>query len=268
MSGRKNKGWLIFSAIVFLGVLAALLYGAHGVKQDIERWDAYQQAARARGDDLGFKRWLPADPAADEDLFRHPWIQSFIDDEASAEAKAAESMHPWSGLGMDAYEVPVEGASWFEGRGEEMAKVLAAGEARQSDLEAIREEAARPGCRIPFDPDQPLEISSGLRISELGAVLEIHADAAILSGDGETAAADIEALLRLGAHLRGQNKLLTTLVGVRFESRASGLLEVGLTRGGFSQEARQRMLRAMRTRSVPDELANVMRVERGSGGSF
>ncbi len=101
------------------------------------------------------------------------------------------------------------------------------------------------------------------RISDLGPMLALHADAAMASGDASLATAHLEAMLRFGSHLRGGNFLLVTLQGGLFENRAAMIIDAGLSRHVFRPEDRLRLLASMRTRPFPDEMVAAMRVERG-----
>jgi hypothetical protein len=237
----------------------------HAIRRDLERWEDYQAHCRSTGEDLGIEAWLPAPVAPEDNVFSHPWITGFLASESSPQAQAVAGLQPWPGLGLDGHEEPADGQSWFEGREAEASAVVQAGRDRAGHFEAIHEAAGRAGCQPPLDFSGSYETLSGpwSRVAELGPMLAIHAEAAMLSGTISAATADLEAMLRLGKHLRGQNFLIATLIGMAFESRAKPIIELGLTRNVFQAGDRRRLLAAMRTRPVHDEMAAVMRVERG-----
>lgn len=235
------------------------------IRRDIVQWEKYQAHCRAIGEDLGIKAWLPPVVPDDDNVFTHPWVTGFVASESSPQAVAVAEMQPWPGLALDGYEAPSKGKSWFDGREAEAAAVLRAGKDRAGDFGAIHEAAGRGGCQPPVDLDGSFENVGGpwTRIGDLGQMLSVHADAAMASGDSSTAVADLEAMLNMGRHLRGGNFLLATVIGAGFEAHARKVIDAGLSRQIFHPEDRQRLLAAMRTRPVPDELAAVMRVERG-----
>ncbi len=251
--------------LLLLQLGAAVGFSSWAIHRDIERWEDYQARCRSRGEDLGIKAWLPPDVPDDDNLFTHPWMIAFLGSESSPQAEAVAKMQAWPGLDLDGYEAPAEGKSWFDGREAEAAAVLQAGKDRADHFRAIHEAAGRGGTQAPVDLEGSFENVGGpwTRISDLQKLLAVHAEAAMVSGDAPTATADLEAMLRLGNHLRGQNFLLATLIGMAFETRARPIVELGLTREVFQVGDRQRLLAAMRARPVQDEMAAVMRVERG-----
>ncbi len=147
--------------------------------------------------------------------------------------------------------------------------MLFAGEAPRragpEDLVAIHEMAARPRSSANVDFDK--EIETGFKawgnLSALGPILWVHADAALAAGDEGSAVADLEALLRLGDHFRGQNFLLSQVLGATMEARAMEMIQIGASGRGFSPESRQRLHAARRRRKIEEEIAATLRVERG-----
>lgn len=235
------------------------------IQRDIKRWEAYRSQCRVEGKDLGVKAWLPPAVADEDNLFAHPWMLGFMASENSPQAGTVAQLRAWPEMGFDSYEPPAEGRSWFDGREAEAAAVLRAGRERSADLEAIHAAAGRPACRPPvtLDPSYECLAHRWTRVNDLGPLLALHADAALASGDGAAATVDLEAMLRLGQHLRGTNFMLATVIGAGFEARALPLVEAGLRRNLFGEEEKRRLLAAIRSRPLPEELAAVMRVERG-----
>jgi hypothetical protein len=261
----KARTWWILGLLLLLQLGAAVGFRSWAIQRDIERWEEYQARCRSQGEDLGIKPWLPAAVPDDDNLFTHPWVIAFLASESSPQAEAVAEMQAWPGLDLDGYEAPAEGKSWFDGREAETAAVLQAGKERADHFRAIHEAAGRGGSRAPVDFDGPFENIGGpwTRISDLGGMLAVHADAAMASGDGPAATADLEAMLRLGNHLRGGNFLLATLIGTGFEGNARRILDAGISRRIFNPADRRRLLAALRTRPVAEELAAVSQVERG-----
>jgi len=235
------------------------------IQRDIKRWEAYRSQCRLEGEDLGIKAWLPPAVADEDNLFAHPWMLGFMASENSPQAGTVAQLRAWPELGFDSYKVPSEGQSWFDGREAEAAAVLRAGRERAADLEAIHAAAGRPACQPPvaLEPSYECLAHRWTHVNDLGPLLALHADAAMASGDGAAATIDLEAMLRLGQHLRGANFLLAAVIGAGFEARALPLVEAGLRRNLFREEEKRRLLAAIRTRPLPEEMAAVMRVERG-----
>lgn len=265
MSRWKARTWWILGLLLLLQIGAVVGFRGWAVHRDIDDWENYQANARARGEDLGIKAWLPTAVPDDDNVFGHPWVVALLASESSPQAEAVAELQAWPGLALDGYEAPSKGKSWFDGREAEAARVLRAGKDRADDFKAIHEAAGRGGCQPPVDLDGSFENVGGpwTRIGDLGQMLSVHADAAMASGDSSTAIADLEAMLNLGRHLRGGNFLLATVIGAGFEAHARKVIDAGLSRQIFQPEDRLRLLAAMRKRPVPDELAAVMRVERG-----
>lgn len=265
MSRGKSRIWWILGFLLLFQIAAAVGFRARAIRQDIGRWEEFQANCRTTGEDLGIKPWLPPEVADEDNFFRHPWVTGFLASESSPQAEAVEELQPWPGLALDGHEEPAEGKSWFDGREAVASAVIEAGKDRADHFKEVHEAAGRNGCQPPLDFSGSYETLSGpwTRVAGLGPMLAVHAEAAIVSGDAPAATADLEAMLRLGNHLRGQNFLLATLIGMAFETRARPIIELGLTRQVFQAGDRGRLLAAMRTRPVHDELAAVMRVERG-----
>jgi hypothetical protein len=261
----KARTWWILGLLLLLQLAVAVGFCKHAIRRDLERWEDYQAHCRSIGEDLGIEAWLPAPVAPEDNVFNHPWITGFLVSESSPQAQAVGELQPWPGLGLDGHEEPADGKSWFDGREAEASAVAQAGRDRAGHFKAIHEATARTGCRPPLDFSGSYETLSGpwSRVAEFRPMLAIHAEAAMLSGDISAATADLEAMLRLGKHLRGQNFLIATLIGMAFDSRAKPIIDLGLTRNLFQAGDRRRLLAAMRTRPVHDEMAAVMRVERG-----
>ena len=261
---------LIALPLLLTGI--AFLYRAHVTQRDLEKWQTYQESARTRGEDLGVEAWLPPQPADAENFFTHPWILGFLTGESSPQAEAAASMQPWPGLGLDGYELrvgdeeagePVK--SWFEDKPEDRDRVLETVRTHAADLAAIREAAARSHSRAQLDLSQGYQggLDAWCNLSDLGTLLGVHADAALAAGDEATAVADLEALLRLGAHFRGQHFLLSLVIGAGIEARALAVIEAGATKKAFSPASKQRLRAARRSGKVEEEIASTLRVERG-----
>lgn len=261
---NARTAWIVGSLLLLqIGALVGQRMWA--IQRDIRRWEAYREQCRLRGEDLGIKAWLPPAVADEDNVFGHPWMLGFMASEDSPQAASVAMLQAWPGLALEAYEAPADGKSWFDGREAEAAAVLRAGRERASDLEAIHAAAARRACRPPVVPDAS---SEGLthrwqRINDLAPLLALHADAAMASGDAAAATRDLETMLRFGRHLRGADFLMATVIGAGFEARARPLIEAGLQRDLFREEDKRRLLAALRTRPLPEELAAVMRVERG-----
>lgn len=261
----RAKTWWILGSLLLLQILAALGFHLKAIQRDIQHWEDYQRQCRSRGEDLGIKAWLPPEVADENNLFAHPWVVGFLDSEHSPQAKAVASLREWPDSSLDGYEAPTAGQSWFDGREAEAAAVLRAGQDRAADLRAIREAAGRSACRLPIDDHGSYEgmRDPWTRIRHLETLLALHADAALASGDGPAATADLEAMLRIGKHLRGCNFLLSTMIGTGFEGRTLPLIDAGLQRSIFGADQKQRLFLALRTRPVDEEWTAVMRVERG-----
>jgi hypothetical protein len=260
----KARSWWILVLLLLL-IAAAAGFRSWSIQRDVAQWEDYRAHCRATGQDLGVESWLPA-PVPDEDnVFRHPWMSVFLDSETSPQAEAVAKMRSRPGLDLEGYEGPSDGKSWFDGREAEAAGVLQSGKEQAADLKAIHEVAARVACQPPVDLGDSTKDIDGpwTRVSDLGPMLALHADAAMASGDASLATAHLEAMLRFGNHLRGGNFLLVTVMGVLFENRAAMIIDVGLSRQLFRPQDRRRLLAAMRTRPVPDEMVAAMRVERG-----
>jgi hypothetical protein len=194
----------------------------------------------------------------------HPWLVEFFASESSNAATAIDSLRPSLGLGLNDYETPEEGTSWFDSRGAEAVKVLEAGRTQAHHLKAIHEAAGRSGCRVPLNFNHPYNDLSGpwTRIQRLSDVMAAQADAAIAQGDEVTATEHLVALFQLGNHLRNQNFLLASVMGAGFEKTALEVTKVGLARKVFSRQQRRRLLTSIRGRAVEEELVAVMKVER------
>ena len=261
---KARTAWIVGSLLLLqIGALVGQRMWA--IQRDIRRWEAYREQCRLRGEDLGIKAWLPPAVADSDNLFGHPWVLGFMASEDSPQAASVAKLQAWPGLALEAYEAPADGKSWFDGREAEAAAVLRAGRERSSDLEAIHAAAGRRACRPPVVPDATYEgpPHRWQRVNDLGPLLALHADAAMATGDTAAATRDLEAMLRFGRHLRGADFLLATVIGAGFEARAMPIVEAGLQRDLFRQEDKRRLLAALRTRPLPEELAAVMRVERG-----
>lgn len=265
MSRWKARIWWVLGLLLLLLVAAAAGFRSWSIQREVAQWEDYRAHCRSSGEDLGVEPWLPA-PVPDEDnVFGHPWMSGFLESERSPQAEAVAKMRAGPGLALESYEAPSDGGSWFDGREAQAAALLEAGKEQASDLKAIHEAAARVACQPPVDLGDSMKDIDGpwTRISDLGPVLALHADAAVASGDASLATAHLEAMLRFGDHLRGGNFLLVTLMGWVFENRAAMIIDAGLSRHLFRPEDRRRLLAAMRTRPVPDEMVAAMRVERG-----
>lgn len=193
-----------------------------------ESWQIYQESARARGEDLGIEAWLPPEVPDDDNLFRHFWMVSL-----------------------------------FRGRAKELVQALA--HPRSPEFAVVHEMAARPSAwaNVDFDAPNPTAAEAWSSLSGLGSMLWNRAAGALYSGEEATAVADLEALLRLGAHLRGQHFLLSQLTGAHMEIRALRVIETGARTKAFSPESRQRLRAARRSRNLEEEIASTLRVERG-----
>jgi hypothetical protein len=261
---KARTAW-IAGSLLMLQIGAVLGQRMWSIQRDLKRWEAYQSQQRLEGEDLGIKAWLPPAVADEDNLFAHPWMLGFMASEDSPQAGAVAQLRAWPELGFDSYKAPSEGQSWFDGREAEADATLRAGRERAADLEAIHAAAGRPACQPPvaLEPSYECLAHRWTRVNDLGPLLELHADAAMASGDGAAATIDLEAMLRLGQHLRGADFLLATVIGAGFEARALPLVEAGLQRNLFRGEEKRRLLAAIRTRPLPEEMAAVMRVERG-----
>lgn len=267
------RKWWIWSAAIILPLLILAGLGwflrENGIKQDLEDWRNYQAAAQARGEDLGIEAWLPPKVADADNAFTHPWMLGFLAGESSPEAEAVAAMQPYPGLGIEDYEVQVEGyetgKSWFDDKPAERDRVLKAGRTHAKHLAAIHELAARPAARLELDISSGYESAFGSwpNLSQLGPMLSLHAAAALSAGDEATAVADLEALLRLGSHFRSQNFLLPQIVGTGLEASALPVIETGAVKNAFSPASKLRLRAARRSRKIEDELAATWRVERG-----
>jgi hypothetical protein len=270
---EKRRRWWIWPVAIILPLLifaaGVWFYRDNGIKRDLESWRNYQAAARARGEDLGIEAWLPPKVADSDNLFTHPWMLGFIEGESSPQAETVAALQPWPGLGLEDYELRVEdyesGKTWFDDKPTERERVLEAGRTHAKDLAAIHEMAARPGARLEVDTSRGYESAFGSwpNLSDLGHMLGLHAAAALSAGDEASAVADLEALLRLGSHFRGQNFLLPQIVGAGQESSALPVIETGALKNAFSPASKQRLRAARRSRKIEDELAASWRLERG-----
>jgi len=260
---RKNALWIAGTLAVLLAATGLALRAA-GVRQDIERWNEYQRNRKAAGEDLGVGAWQPPNVAEEDNLMDHSWMRDFLASESSEAAKAVTSLQPWPELGLDGYAPPSEAQSWFDGKEAEAIKVRETARLYATHLSGIHEAAKRQSCRLPVDFTRFLEAYNGpwVRLGKLPKVLVVQADAAISQGDGETACEHLIAMFRLGNHLRSQNFMLASVLGVAFQTQAAGAAELGLDRGIFSPEMRGRLLASMRRRPLAEELAAVMKVER------
>lgn len=265
MRRRKARGWWFLGLLLLVLIGAAVGIRAWSIQRDVAHWEAYRAHCRATGEDLGVTAWIPTAVPDEDNVFRHPWMSGFLESETSPQSEAVAELRSLPGLALDGYVGPSEGNSWFDGREAEAAAVLQAGKERASHVKAIHEAAARVACQPPVDLADSMKDIDGpwTRISDLGPMLTLLADAAMASGDASLATDNLEALLRLGNHLRGGSFLLVTVIGANFESRAGVIIDAGLSRQVFRPEDRRRLLAAMRTRPVPDEIVAAMRVERG-----
>lgn len=197
-------------------------------ERDLERWRDYQESARTRGEDLGIEAWLPQPVPDADNLFCHPWMVRF-----------------------------------FAGRSKELVQAL--GHPRARDFAEVHEMAARPRAwaNVDFKTNIPTAFETWSDLSGLGSMLWNRAAGALYSGDEATAVDDLQALLRLGAHLRSQNILLPHLLGSAMESRALGVIETGARKKAFSPESKYRLRTARRTRELGEEIALTLLVERG-----
>lgn len=259
--------------VALLLILAGGMWGyrAYGTQQDLKRWHAYEDAARARGEDLGIEAWLPPKPADAENLFTHPWMLGFLSGKSSLQATAVAALNPDGALQLDDYQYSVVrddeiARSWFEDKPAERDRVLEAGRAQAADLAAIREMVMRPHARVALDLSKGYDTAafeSLADVSGIGTALGVHADAALAAGDEASAVADLETMLRLRDHLRGQNFFLLQVVGVAMEAKACNVIEAAAKRKPFSPEAKQSLRAARRSRKLEDEFASTWRVERG-----
>jgi hypothetical protein len=251
--------------MAFLTIVGALAYRMELTRRDVERWEAYKKEARSRGEDLGIKAWLPLEIPDVENFAAHPWIAGMCASENSPEAKVMWDWKYWQYDVLEDCEGPNEGKSWFEGKPDKVRSVLGRGLAHAADFEAIHDAAARPSCRLPFgtEPDQE-KLSEILgRLGDTGNALSLRAEAALLGNDEGTAVEDLEALLRIGDHLRSQHFLVANLLGHRLKASAVSIVEIGLSRRSFSPDAKRRLKRALRTPAIPEEASRMMRLERG-----
>ncbi|MCW1885260.1 hypothetical protein OKA04_11015 [Luteolibacter flavescens] len=263
---RVNRNfWWVLGTVPVVAVLAAFGLRIHGVQRDVGRWQEYQRASAAAGEDLGIANWLPAPVAESDDLMKHPWMVGFLSSETSPEAKVVASMQPEAVPGLEYYEVPAYATSWFDGKVAEIDRVLDLGGKEWEHLRGIHDAIARSGCTVPIDLERPMESAGGswTRLSAVSKALALQADAAIASGKEDAAVATIESILRLGGHFAGKNSLISTIIGAGAEAQALGLIELGLARHAFSENGRKRLLAALPTRDLPRQMATVMRVERG-----
>jgi hypothetical protein len=269
MSRWKARTWWILGLLCGALLLGAFAVRAFGTRKDIERWEDYQRECQSRGEDLDFEAWLPPEIPDDANFVAHPWMRGLLSSNADPQAIALADWREWRIQELAIYERPKGGESWFQGNLGKAEAVLERGRRGTLDLNGAHAAAARPQCRLSlgFDPDSPNLDDATMemlrRLAELQEALALRAEAALIANDAPTAVADLEALLRVGNHLRSHNLVLLSMHGSTCETDASKVIQLALKSGQLSSEAKRRLSDAIRTRSLTEELTKAFRVDRG-----
>ena len=265
----NTRAWWILGLLIGAVVLGAFAVRAFGTRKDIERWEDYRRESQSRGEDLGFEAWLPPEIPDDANFVAHPWMRGLLSSNADPQAIALADWKEWRIQELGIYERPKGGESWFQGNPGKAEAVLERGRRDTLDLNGAHAAVARPQCRLSlgFDPDSPTLDNATMerlrRLAELQEVLALRAEAALIANDVPTAVADLEALLRMGNHLRSQNLVLLSMHGSTCETDASKVIQLALKSGQLSAETKRQLSDAIRTRSLTEELSKAFRVDRG-----
>lgn len=135
-----------------------------------------------------------------------------------------------------------------------------------TDLDAIREAASRPICRvsIDLDPNHPPLPPELKYLNAVSSAIQAHACAALSTGDSDKFAGDIELLLNFGAKLRENPSFLPMVIGAGFEAKAFQSLKLLPHSSIGDSPIRSRLLAALdlRKRPLGEEFAAVLRHER------
>lgn len=265
MSRWKSICWWLSGLLLGVLILGAFAARALSTRRDVDRWEEYRRGKEANGDDYGVDAWLPPAVADADNFAAHPWIASLIASEGSPEAKVAWDWKYWVYDEFEDYRGPDDGKSWFGEKPDEAKRVIARGSLLAADFKSIREAAGRPVCRLPTSLDRDLEAYSQVleRSRDTTGMLSLHAEAALVLKEEAAALEDLLALLRIGDHLQTQHFLLAVLEGKRTKASAISVIEVGLADGRFSPESRKRMADALMVPSEGEDVATIMRLERG-----
>ncbi|MBN8459187.1 MAG: hypothetical protein J0M04_15250 [Verrucomicrobia bacterium] len=249
-------------ALLILGVIAVVagLVGSLVLEFQARRWEAKWRAFRTEWERKGENFAVSKPPKADdrEDVLKHPWFANNPD----PSDVVIERLSPARIEGYNDWDID-------ENRlmAPELAKaVLDHYSASADDLDAIREAAKRPFCRVSInlDPDHPPLIPELKTLSAVSDAIQAHACAALSAGDSDRFAGDIELLLDLGAKLRENPSFLPMVIGAGFEAKAFQSLKQFSNSPVGDASIRSRLLTALefRKRSLGEELAAVLRHER------
>lgn len=253
---RTTRAFLILGVIaVVAGLVCSLAF-----EFQARRWEAKWQAFRAEWERKGEDFSLSKTPKTDdrENVLKHPWFANNPD----PTDVAIERLSPYQIEGYTAWDI--DGNRLMS---PELGKaVLDHYSVHTNDLDAIREAANRPFCRVsinldPKHPPMPPELKY---LNAVSSAIQAHACAALCTGDSDRFAGDIELLLNFGAKLRENPSFLPMVIGAGFEAKAFQSLKLLSHSSSGDSSIRPRLLAALdlRKRPLGEELAAVLRHER------
>lgn len=228
------------------------------------RWHAFLSRWNAQGEIFDPAKLIPAEGPAEQDFVRHPYIQ-LVANRDSRVLETLEKMKPEQVNGYKAWFDDTQGDGARNPMSPELARrVLDYVASFDAEMDAFTHAASRPNCRINADSQSLALPTWPTRLSPIGKLLYIRAEAAAALGDPATVGRDLETLLRTGYLLRSSNLTMGVVVGAGFETWAYGLISGLLDFSAWQESDRRRWLSALdlRTRSLADEFAATNRLER------
>lgn len=259
----KSRVWWFLGLLLLAGVTAPFVVRAQRTHAAEVAWDNYQKDHPSLISDADA---APAVPDGDN-FAAHPWVAKIGSKPKSEDGSIR--LENWRRQMDIDHDAPEEGNSLFAGKPQEARNALDSAREYEADFRAIHEAAARPACRLPepsaayqaaLPSDQ--EHPAWYRLSEVAQALAHRADAALAAGELDLAIADLEAMLRIGRHLRSQHVFFASVIGMGNERRALEIIAAGLAEDRWSTEGKRRLVAAMRTTPADNELSPVMRRER------
>jgi len=267
-SSGALKAWLGIFLFLLLAGLALCWKRQSDISRDVERWDHFVAEWTAKGEDFSAGHWAPpAVPDADN-FAAHPAIAALWASGTSEPSKALAQIDPKEVPGMNDAQVSDPELTWLEEHPKDAAEALARLQPVAPLLASVREAAGRSGCRFAFDAERLEELQPDGRFERLNLLslcLAAEAEASLMAGSEVDSAADLEAMFRIGSHLRSQREMLLMLQGAAFENRAIEVINAGVRQKRWSPGTRTRLLAALPSPAkLSPELCDMIRLDRGN----